>query len=246
MLRTIELAPPKHVNVHGYWNQDERKVSKSLGNKIAPKQLFERYGLETVRYFLMRDMAFGQDASFSEEALVTRANADLANNLGNLVSRTLNMTSRFADGRVPEPEPEQALERTVREAFEEATRAVDKHMRALELHRALEAIFLAVDAANRYLEQREPWKAAKDPACEGEVRTALHTCCEALRIAAILLSPFLPKASAEILRRLGAPDDALVGARLPEAAVWGQLPIGSETTKGTPLFPRLEQPEDGD
>ncbi len=242
MLHALGLELPRHVNVHGYWNQDERKVSKSTGNRVSPGELFERYGLENVRYFLLREMAFGQDATFNEEALVARSNADLANKLGNLLSRTLNMTGRFCEGRIPEPDPPGELEHTVREAFADAARAVDAHMRAMEIHRALDAPMRAVDAANRYLEQREPWKAAKDPARAGEVRTALHTCCEALRVAALLLSPFLPRAAEEILAGLGL-DGALAKARLPEDAAWGGVRPGAETRRGAPLFPRLESPE---
>ncbi len=244
MLRAIGLDTPHRLNVHGYWNVDGRKVSKSLGNKIDPLIMREQYGFEAFRYYLLRSMSFGVDANFTEESLVTRINADLANNLGNLVSRTLNMTGRFADGRVPAAgeggEPEQA----VRQAFAEAQRSVDACIESMEVHRALEAIFRAVDATNQFLEQREPWKAAKDPARADSVPTTLYTCCEALRITALLLSPFLPETAAEILKRLGL-EGALEGMRLPDDAAWGAIPPGNETHKGAPLFPRVEMPEGG-
>ena len=158
MLRAAGLPPYRHLNVHGYWNVDDRKVSKSLGNMISPLIMRERYGFDAFRFFLLRDMSFGLDASFSEEAMVTRINADLANNLGNLVSRTLNMTARFADGQVPEPPPPEDAEREVLATLDEAARAVDRAVRDVALHRALEAIFRAVDDANRYLDARAPWK----------------------------------------------------------------------------------------
>ena len=123
MLRAAGLPPYRHLNVHGYWNVDDRKVSKSLGNMISPLIMRERYGFDAFRFFLLRDMSFGLDASFSEEAMVTRINADLANNLGNLVSRTLNMTARFADGQVPEPPPPEVAEREVLATLDEARRA---------------------------------------------------------------------------------------------------------------------------
>jgi methionyl-tRNA synthetase len=244
MLRAIGLAPAKHLYVHGYWNVDDRKVSKSLGNMISPLIMRDKYGFEAFRYFLLRSMSFGVDANFTEESLVARINADLANNLGNLVSRTLNMTARFAEGRVPDPgaEPEAGeLEQAVRDACAEAVSAVDRHVDAMEIHRALEAIFKAVDATNQYLEKREPWKATKDPERAGTVPTTLYTCCESLRIAALLLAPFLPLTAREILTRIGASDDPET-ARLPEDAAWGAIPVGAETTKGAPLFPRIDPP----
>ena len=130
----------------------------------------------------------------------------------------------------------------MREACAEAVRAVDHHVDAMEIHRALEAVFKAVDATNQYLERREPWKAAKDPARRETVPTTLYTCCESLRILALLLAPFLPDASQEILGRLGLPD-ALASARLPADAAWGAIPVGAATTRGAPLFPRIDGPQ---
>ncbi len=239
MLHAMGVPPVHRLNVHGFWNLDNRKVSKSLGNMISPRIMDERYGFDAFRYFLLRDMVFGLDANFSEEAMVARVNADLANNLGNLVSRTLNMTAKFAQARVPQPGEREEPELEVEAACSRAVLAVDQHLRALEPQRALEAILKVVDTTNRYLELREPWKAVADPAREASVPTTLYTCCEALRIVALLLSPFLPEKAPEILNRLGLPD-ALSSARLPEAAAWGQIPIGSATIKGKPLFPRID------
>jgi methionyl-tRNA synthetase len=240
MLKAAGIPPYQHLSVHGYWNVDQRKVSKSLGNMISPLAMRENYGFEAFRYFLLRDMSYGLDANFSEDLLVTRINADLANNLGNLVSRALNMTARFCDGRVPEPDAMGELEAEVAEAVSRAADAADAAVRALEPHRALEAIFRAVDAANRYLDARAPWKAAKDPEREGEVRTTLFTVCQALRSVALLLAAFLPATAAAILERLGIPD-ALERARLPDAArAFDQLAPGTPTTKGAALFPRIE------
>jgi methionyl-tRNA synthetase len=239
MLHAIGLAPPRHLNVHGYWNLDDRKVSKSLGNLISPLIMDEKYGFEAFRYFLLREMVFGQDSNFTEDLLVARINADLANNLGNLVSRTLNMTGRFAGGVVPGPGPLDTPEREVMDAAARTSAEVDQHVRALRPQRALEAVMGLVDATNRYLELREPWKAAKDPDRAETVPTTLHTCCEALRITAVLLAAFLPKTSAEILERLGQPDELERGT-LPALADWGGLRPGAPTRKGKPLFPRIE------
>lgn len=243
MLRAIGLPPYRHLNVHGYWNVDARKVSKTLGNMISPLVMKEKYGFEAFRFFLLRDMVFGLDSNFSEEALVTRINSDLANNLGNLVSRTLNMTARYADGLVPEPGPSEALENEVATAVLHVADQVDAHMRRCEIHRALESAFELVDAVNRYLERRAPWKAAKLEGSEQEVATTLYTSCEALRCIAVLIAAFVPGTAQEILARLGVPD--ALDQEVPLAAVrqWGLLPVGTPTMKGPALFPRIELQE---
>ncbi len=239
MLRAIGIDPPKHINVHGMWNADDRKVSKSLGNMISPLVIKEKYGFEAFRYFLLREMSFGVDSNFTEELMVGRINADLANNLGNLVSRTLNMVKRFAGGTVPEPGAPGDLEKEIITTASGIIPEVDAAMRSTRTHRALESIFSLVDAANRYLERREPWKVAKQEGGEESVRTTLYTCCEALRITAILLSPFMPETAEEILARIGHPGE-LESARLPESAQWGGVRVGAETQKGQPLFPRID------
>ena len=241
MLHAAGIPLPGGIHVHGYWQMDDRKVSKSLGNLIDPLAMRERYGFAPFRYFLLREMSFGLDGTFSEEAMIERANAHLSNALGNLLSRTLNMTDRYCDGAVPAPDATGEAEETVRRAASEAALAVDRHLLAFEPHLALEALFRLVDATNRYVDRGEPWKAAKDPAREGEVRTTLYTCCQALRAIALLLGPFLPDAAETMLERLGAAG-ALATADLPaDAAAWDALAPGTPTTKGASLFPRLER-----
>ncbi len=239
MLRAIGLEPMQRLAVHGYWTVDDRKVSKSLGNMISPLAMRERYGFEPFRYYLLREMSFGHDASFSEQGMVARVNADLANNLGNLVSRALQMTARFAEGRVPEAAAPGGPEAELRAAAEAAPAEVDACVRRTDPRKALEALFRIVDAANSYLEKREPWRAARDPARAAEVGTTLATACEALRITAVLLDAFLPAASREILTRLGvAPGE---GGALPGAAGWGAVALAGRTVApGAPLFPRIE------
>ncbi len=244
MLMAADLPLFRHLDVHGYWNLDDRKISKSLGNMVSPLAMRERYGFDAFRYFLLRDMVFGLDASFTEEALVARINADLANNLGNLVSRTLNMTARFTEGLVPEPGERGPLEQHVRETAQEVAREMGRRMETLELHRSLEAVFRLVDATNQYLDRRAPWKAAKDPAREAEVRTALHTCCQALRTIGLLLLPFIPDAAGALLERLGSAELTSTRRLLEEASSWDALPAGTPTRKGEALFPRMEPGEE--
>jgi len=245
MLKAIGLEPPRQIHVHGFWNVDDRKVSKSLGNMISPLAMQAKYGFESFRHYLLREMSFGLDANFSEAALVERANADLANNLGNLVSRTLNLVDRFCGGTIPaaQPLPPGALavaERELREAAGRAADAVDAHVRAVEPHRALETIFALVSQVNRFVDLSEPWKAAKDPARASSVGPVLAASCEALRVIGLLLAAFLPEAAQKIVERLGIPD-AIRAAQLPkEARSWGALPVGAAVHKGDALFPRLE------
>jgi methionyl-tRNA synthetase len=245
MLKAIGFEPPRHIRVHGYWNVDDRKVSKSLGNMISPLAMQTKYGFESFRHYLLREMSFGLDANFSEAALVERVNADLANNLGNLVSRTLNLVDRFCGGAIPTPQPlppgaVALAERELREAATRAADAVDAHLRAVEPHRALEAIFALVSQVNRFVDLSEPWKAAKDLARVSSVGPALAVSCEALRVIALLLAAFLPEAAQKIVERLGVPN-AIGAAQLPkDARSWGQLPVGAAVHKGDALFPRLE------
>ncbi len=242
MLRAIGLEPMKRLAVHGYWTVDDRKVSKSLGNMISPLAMRDRYGFEPFRYYLLREMSFGHDASFSEEGMLARVNADLANNLGNLVSRTLQMTARFAAGSIPEAGSPGGPEGELRAAAEAAPAEMDACVRRTDPRKALEALFRIVDAANGYLEKREPWRAVRDPARAAELRTTLAAACEALRIVAVLLGAFLPAASREILTRLGVAEGE--GGTLPAAAGWGAVALaGRVVAAGTPLFPRIETPE---
>jgi len=217
---------------------------------ISPLAMRERYGFESFRYFLLREMSFGRDASFSEEALVTRVNADLSKNLGNLESRCLKMLGRFREGVVPEPGAATELEQGLEALVKRIPIAVDEQMRNMEPHRALASVFELVDATNKYIDERAPWKLAKETDNAESVELldkTLYSICEMLRIISLLLAPFLPETAAKILERLGLAD-ALEKATLPQdAQSWGRLPAGNQTTVGDPLFPRLEAPakEDG-
>jgi len=240
MLRAIGLEPPRHLNVHGYWNVDARKVSKSLGNMISPLLLRDRYGFEQARYFLLREMSFGNDANFTEEALVERVNADLANNLGNLLSRTLNLVEKLCAARIPEATLRGDAEAKLAEAAPAAIADVETAMSELRFHDALAAIVAFGVKVNQYVDGHAPWKAAKQADGDAVVRTSLYHSCESLRQIALLLSPFLPATAHEILSRLGQPN-ALVGARIEQLRGPALAP-GTPITKGTPLFPRLAPP----
>ena len=237
MLMAAGLPLYQHLNVHGYWTVNGDKMSKSLGNIVRPLDMQARYGMDAFRYVLLRESVFGLDADFREGALVTRINADLANNLGNLVSRTLSMQQRYFGGRVQpriDVRPEDnALER----AYDDAARQCDEQVRALMLSRALEAIWRATDHANKYIVETAPFTLAKDPAMLPRVGTILHILLDSLRVTAQLAAPFIPETSARIVTLLNLPPEALA---LPGPA-WGEaFPAGHTVRAPVALFPRIE------
>jgi methionyl-tRNA synthetase len=235
MLMAAGLPLYDHLNVHGYWVMDSGKMSKSLGNVIRPLEMKARFGMDAFRYFLLREMAFGQDAKFSEEALVTRINADLANNLGNLVSRVLAMQDKYFAGVVQPLSAAWAPEDAdLRDKFVRAENELDGHMAELQFHRGLEAIWSSLDHANRYVVQTAPFTAIKDPAKQGRVGEVLHHLLEAVRVLARVLAPFMPETALR-LRALLAVDEAAL--KRP----WGEgFRAGHKIDPAEVLFPRIE------
>jgi methionyl-tRNA synthetase len=223
------------LHVHGYWTVDEQKVSKSLGNMISPLEMKKQYGFEPFRYFLLREMPFGLDSGFSEDALVGRINADLANDLGNLLQRSVRMVHRYFDGVVPEPSGRSGLD----EVAERVAREVDAHMQEFMTSRALASVWELIRAANKYLDQEAPWKLAKDPSQREHLGTVLYETLEVLRVIAALLAPFMPETAPRIFEALGDPPAPKL---LRDALRWGQLEPGVQTRATEALFPRIETP----
>ncbi len=239
MLRALGLPVYRRLHVHGYWNLNQAKMSKSLGNVVRPQDLVARYGADRVRYFLLREMAFGQDAEFSEEALIVRTNAELANDFGNLVFRTLSMVKKYFGGRVPGPGEETPEDLTLRDRLLSAVRSYLSEMEAFRFHRALVTLNEAVAAANQYVDRQAPWELKKRGETE-RLSRVLYTLLESLRVLAVVLWPVMPKAMELLLRNLGlAPEEEL---HLERALSWGRLSPGGATEKGRVLFPRLEKP----
>jgi methionyl-tRNA synthetase len=237
LLMSAGLPLYKSLHVHGYWNVGESKMSKSLGNVIRPLEMKQRFGMDAFRYFLLREMAFGQDATFSEDAFVTRVNADLANNLGNLVSRTLAMQQRYFAGAVQPLGAWTAADRELANAFRDARREVAAFAEQLAFHRALEALWRAIDHANKYVVATSPFTLAKDPTTKARAGAVLHHLLEGLFVTAVLLQPFLPDTAARMLAMLDLPGDAA----LADDWQWGTaLADGHVTRKPEILFPRIE------
>ena len=233
MLLAAELPLFRALHVHGYWQMDQTKMSKSLGNVIRPLDMQARFGMDAFRYFLLREMAFGHDAEFSEAALVTRLNAELANGLGNLASRVLAMQQRYFAGAVQPLDPGEA-ELALRATFGEARRDFDQHVAQLAFHRGLEAVWRALDHANKYVTDTAPFRLAKDPGQQPRVGAILHELCEVLRVTAQLLAPVLPETSQRLFAQLGLPEADLADLDRP----WGaQLPAGPPDPPPGSAFP---------
>ncbi|GAB4256741.1 MAG: methionine--tRNA ligase [Deferrisomatales bacterium] len=242
-LLSAGLPLPKKVFAHGWWTVEGKKMSKSLGNVIDPAAIAEQYGVDAFRYFILREVPFGLDGDFSREALVHRINSDLANDLGNLVSRVLAMLGKYRGGVVPRvgSHGTESLDEELRDALATTLEEVDRAMDELAFHKALAAIWGFVGVVNRYVDSTAPWALAKDPDRAERLEQVLYNGCESLRVLGLLVFPFLPCTGREIWRRLGLERPADEG-RLEELQVWGGLPAGSQTERGASLFPRIEAP----
>jgi methionyl-tRNA synthetase len=240
MLKSAGIPLYRHLNVHGYWLTDEGKMSKSQGNVISPLDLNEKYGNDAFRYFLLRDMSFGLDATFSEVALAERINSDLANDLGNLLNRTIGMLNRYRDGVVPAEGVTTPADLELRLAFVELRDTVMALIGELHFDRALAAVMEQVRRANKYISDMAPWELAKDPSLSARLDAVLRNCVEALRAASILLDPVIPGKAAELRRQLGI---GQLPFTLADAGEWDLIPAGTRIQPGEPLFPRIDLEE---
>jgi methionyl-tRNA synthetase len=238
MLMAAGVEPPSQVWAHGYLLVGGEKMSKTKLTGIHPFELIEHFGVDSYRYYFMREIQFGQDGSFSWESMVDRHNADLANGLGNLASRVLAMLGSYFDGLVPEPGPGGA-EADLPDVVRDAVRRYDEQMTAVALAHALGAVWDVVGRANGYLVEKQPWKIAGDEGRRDELAGVLYAAAETLRILAVLAFPIMPSAASRLWGQLGI-EEPLEAQRLPEAGRWGRLVPGTKTTKGDALFPRLD------
>jgi len=238
MLKAAGIEPYQHLNVHGYWNVDAGKMSKSLGNIVRPLDLASQYGLDAFRYFLLRDMVFGLDSDFSEEALVRRLNADLANDFGNLVSRSMTMAINSFEGLLP---AHGTLEEADISLKETALKVIDDYkamMKEFAFHKALITVWELIGRTNKYIDTMKPWEMAKSN--RQRLGTVLNTITEVIKILSVLLWPVMPQTAEKIQHQLGL---GIIGLELDLAGLkeWGEIRQVRPISKAPALFPRVKR-----
>jgi methionyl-tRNA synthetase len=236
-LMAAGIPLPKKVFAHGWWTVEGQKMSKSLQNVVEPNMLVDKYGVDAIRYFLLREVPFGLDGDFSHTALVHRINSDLANDLGNLVSRTTAMLGKYFAGTLPAPGPMTDIDRTFVARFPAGIRTVDAQMEELAFNKALQTIWDLVSAANKYIDESAPWTLAKKEEDRPRLETVMYNLLEGIRLIALLVAPFIPETGGRILVILGQKETDI---SLEGHDAWGGLQPGTTVQKAEPLFPRIE------
>ena len=238
MLMALGEPLPKQVFGHGWLLLEGGKMSKSKGNVVDPVILINKYGLDPIRYFLLREVPFGSDGVFSNEALIQRINSDLANDLGNLLNRTVAMIEKYFGGAIPEQKEEGEFDSDLRDTFTKLPYTVEELMDKFQFSTALAEIWKAISRANKYIDETMPWVLAKSEESKPRLAAVMYNLAESLRIVSILIQPFMPETPVKIWEQLGISDSAAVA--WDSAKQWGGYPAGAAVQKGEALFPRID------
>ncbi|QIB27788.1 methionine--tRNA ligase [Caloranaerobacter azorensis] len=238
ILMALDIDVPKKVFGHGWILFEDEKMSKSKGNVVYPEPLIELYGIDALKYFLLREFSFGQDGSFSKEKFLQRINSDLANDLGNLVSRTIAMIEKYNGGIIPKPVEDGEYDEDLKEMATSVPYKVEKLMDKLNFSSALEEIWKLIGRTNKYIDETMPWVLAKEEGKKDRLDTVLYNLAESIRIISVLVRPFMEKTSNAIWRQLGL--DNGQGTSWDDISKWGRLPSGLKVKRENPMFPRLD------
>ena len=243
MLMSAGIKLPETIAAHGWWTVEGEKMSKSLGNVVNPAEEVEKYGLDPFRYYLMREATYGQDADYSKRAMVQRINSDLANDLGNLLNRTIGMQKKYFDSKVVLNEVTDTFDAEIKALWEEVLVNIEKRMNEYQFSEALKEIWKFISRMNKYIDECEPWKLAKDEDSKDRLSTVMYNLVEGLYKIAALISPFMPDTAQKILNQLGLEVDA-EKMKLEDVKVWGAYPVGGKLNAAEPIFPRVEFEEE--
>ena len=235
----LDLPLPKKVYGHGWLIVDGDKMSKSKGNVVDPNGLIDEFGADAIRYFLLREINLGQDGNFSRDALIQRINSDLANDLGNLLHRTLNMTIKFQDGVLLAPEGESEVDKSLKVDAKETVDFFKKNMQDMQLSATIKKVWAFISRANKYIDETTPWALAKDPAKKQELANVMYNLAESLRVISVLISPFMPVTAGRIWKQLNLPQ-AFKDVQIEDIESWGGVPAGLKVGEPEQLFPRIE------